>query len=391
MEPTAHHQGQSTGSTGQLYVALELSAKEWRLACSISQAARPVQRVIRAGDEVEWARALAGVRARFGLSADVAICSCYEAGRDAFWVHRWLTQRGVHNVVVDAASIEVTRQARRAKTDRLDAGQLLRQLIRWASGERGVWRTVRVPSEAMEDARHVGRTLSMMKTERTRYLNRLSQLLATQHVSIAVDAEFVPHLGTAQTAVGTPLGPGLQTRLRVCYELLQAVERAIAQLETLQHEALRAAQTAAATQVRRFTALKGIGERFAWVLATEVCAREDLRNRRQVGALTGLVPVPYASGAMQRDQGISGAGLQAVRELAVEMAWVWVQWQPESALTQWYQRRFANGGRRARRVGIVAVARKLVIALWRYARDGNVPTGAVYKVGHAPPPTGAPV
>jgi transposase len=179
--------------------------------------------------------------------------------------------------------------------------------------------------------------------------------------------------------------------LRVCYELLQAVERAIAQLETLQHEALRAAQTAAATQVRRFTALKGIGERFAWVLATEVCAREDLRNRRQVGALTGLVPVPYASGAMQRDQGISGAGLQAVRELAVEMAWVWVQWQPESALTQWYQRRFANGGRRARRVGIVAVARKLVIALWRYARDGNVPTGAVYKVGHAPPPTGAPV
>src|SRR5215212_739879 len=185
MRPTAHHQDES--SAGCLYVALELSATDWRLAYSVSQQAPATQVVVPAGDRVAWDRVIRGALTRHGLGEGAAIWSCYEAGRDAFWVHHWLTAAGVHNVVVDSASIEVNRRARRAKTDRLDAAQLLRLLIRARGGERGVWHEVHVPAAAVEDARHVGRTLRMVTQERTRYRNRLHQLLATQHVSLDID------------------------------------------------------------------------------------------------------------------------------------------------------------------------------------------------------------
>jgi transposase len=380
MHPTAHHQDESTGGGARLYVALELSAQAWRLAYSVSMRAAVTQVVIPANDRVAWERAIGAAVATHALPPDVPVWSCYEAGRDAFWVHRWLGEAGVHNVVVDSASIEVNRRARQAKTDRLDAAHLLRLLIRSASGERGVWQVVQAPTAAVEDARHPGRALAMLQQERTRYRNRLTQLLATQHVTVPLDATFPAQLAAARTPTGTPLGTGLVTRLTVCYQLLAAVEAEIATLEAAQHATVRAAATEPAAWAQQLTRLRGMGDRFALVLATEVCAR-DLQNRRQVGALTGFTPVPYQSGASDRDQGISGTGLKAVRELAVEMAWLWVQWQPASPITQWFQRRFAHAGRRARRVGIVAVARRLVIALWRYARHGVVPEGAVFKTG----------
>src|SRR3954470_19771570 len=165
MNPTAHHQDESTA--GCLYVAVELSAAEWRLAYSVSPQAPARQVVVGAGDRVAWDRAIRTALAQHALAGDAAIWSCYEAGRDAFWVHHWLTAAGVHNVVVDSASIEVNRRARRAKTDRLDAAQLLRLLIRARGGERGVWHEVHVPAAAVEDARHPGRTLSMLTQERT--------------------------------------------------------------------------------------------------------------------------------------------------------------------------------------------------------------------------------
>jgi transposase len=384
MNPTARHQDESTGAESRLYVALELSAQEWRLAYTVGMHAAFTHVVIPANDRVAWDRVIGAAVEKHGLGPDVPVWSCYEAGRDAFWVHRWLGEAGVHNVVVDSASIEVNRRARRAKTDRLDAGHLLRMLIRSATGEPGVWQVVQAPSAEVEDARHPGRALAMLQQERTRYRNRLTQLLATQHVTVPLDATFAAQLAAARTPTGTALGPGLVTRLTLCHRLLLAVEAEIETLEAAQHATVRAAATETAAWAQQLTALRGMGERFAMVIATEVCAR-DLQNRRQVGALTGFTPVPYQSGASDRDQGISGAGLTAVRELAVEMAWLWVQWQPASPLTQWFQRRFAHAGRRARRVGIVAVARRLVIALWRYARHGVVPEGAVFKAGVTTP------
>jgi transposase len=247
-----------------------------------------------------------------------------------------------------------------------------------------VWQVVQAPSADVEDARHPGRALAMLQQERTRYRNRLTQLLATQHVTVPLDATFPTQLAAARTPTGTLLGAGLVTRLMLCYRLLAMVEAEIDTLEAAQHATVRAAATETAAWAQQLATLRGMGERFALVLATEVCAR-DLENRRQVGALTGFTPVPYQSGASDRDQGISGTGLKAVRELAVEMAWLWVQWQPASPITLWFQRRFAHAGRRARRVGIVAVARRLVIALWRYARQGVVPEGAVFKTGVTTP------
>lgn len=382
MTPTAHHHEKS--SAVSLYVALELSAEEWRLAYSVSQQAPATQVVVPAGDRVQWERVMGAALAQHGLAGDATIWSCYEAGRDGFWVHRWLAAAGVHNVVVDSSSIEVNRRARRAKTDRLDAAQLLRLVIRTHGGERDVWRVVPVPSAATEDARQAGRTLSMLKQERTRFRNRVHQVLATQPVTLAGDdPAFVAQLATASTAVGTPVGPGLRMRLAICHRVLQVIEELTREVEAAQHAALRAAETPVAAGARKLAQVRGVGERFAWVLSSELCAR-DLQNRRQVGALTGFTPVPYQSGASARDPGVSGAGIPAIRELAVEMAWVWVQWQPDSAITRWFHQRFAQAGRRGRRVGIVAVARRLVIAVWRYHRDDVLPAGAVLRADRQP-------
>ena len=170
----------------------------------------------------------------------------------------------------------------------------------------------------------------------------------------------------------------VRAQVELAWRLLQQVETERTGLQRAQTAARRAAATPAAACAQRLTRLRGIGDRGAWVLATEIYSR-DLQNRRQVGALTGLTGVPYRSGTVMREQGISRAGLAQVRAIAVEVAWVWVQWHPSSELTQWFQRRFAHGGPGQRRVGIVALARRLVIALWRYSRDGVVPAGAVLK------------
>jgi len=302
--------------------------------------------------------------------------SCYEAGRDGFWPHRLLAAEGIRNVVVDSSSIEVNRRARRAKTDRLDARKLLRLLLRWALGERDVWHEVHVPSPAQEAARHAPRTLTMLTRERTRWRNRIHSLLATVGVRVRIGEDLPARLAGATTWEGAEVPAALQARVLIAWRLLQHVDTERRALRTAQHTATRAAATPAATTAQRLATLRGIGERFAWVLATEVCSR-DLHNRREVGALTGFTSVPYRSGTVVHDQGISRTGLSQVRSLAVETAWVWVQWQPRSALTQWFDQRFAHGGPRARQIGIVALARRLVIALWRYSRDGIVPAGAV--------------
>jgi transposase len=358
-------------------MAMELSAQRWQLAFSVGLATPSRRRTITAGDEAALRQEVAAAIERFRLPAVTAVRSCYEAGRDGFWVHRLLERLGVHNVVVDSASIEVSRRRRHAKTDRLDAEALLRRLIRYWLGERDQWKVVRVPSVAQEDARHAERALAMLTTERTRYRNRLHALLATHGVRVRLTRGFSAQLTTLRTREGERLPPGVVARLQVTWRLLQAIEHERRAAQQGQVAEARAAATPAAARIQRLRQLRGIQVGSAAVLAKEVFAR-DLRNRREVGALSGLVPVPYRSGAAGHDQGISRAGLKPVRRLLVEVAWSWVRWQPDSALTQWYRTHFA-GSARLRRIGIVALARKLLIALWRYSEHGLVPVGAVRR------------
>jgi transposase len=377
MSQVPHH-AESTGCETALYMSLELSAREWQLAFGLGLATASRRRKIAAGDEVALRREIVAARERFGLPPTTLVRSCYEAGRDGFWVHRWLERLGVINIVVDSASIEVSRRARRAKTDRLDAEALLRRLIRYWLGERDQWKVVHVPSVAVEDARHAERTLAMLTAERTRYRNRVHGLLATHGVRARLTPQFGAQLATLTTPEGRPLPPGVIARLTVTWRLLETIEQERRAARTAQAAQARAATTPAAVRTQRLRRLRGIQVGTAAVLAKEVFAR-DLRNRREVGALSGLVPVPYQSGEAGHDQGISRAGLKAVRRMLVEVAWCWVRWQPDSELTRWYRTRFGAGGGRLRRIGIVALARKLLIALWRYSEQGIVPAGAVLR------------
>jgi transposase len=372
------HHAESTGHGPVLYMAVELSAREWQLAFGLGLATATRRRRIAAGDEAALRREIGTATARWGLPPTASVRSCYEAGRDGFWVHRLLERLGVHNVVVDSASIEVNRRQRRAKTDRLDAEALLRRLIRAGLGERDQWKIVHVPSVEAEDARHPERALAMLTAERTRYRNRVHGLLATHGVRVRLTPVFGAQLATLTTPDGRTLPPGVIARLTVTWRLLETIEQERRAARTAQAAQARAATSPAAVRTQRLRQLRGIQVGSAAVLAKEVFAR-DLRNRREVGALSGLVPVPYQSGEAGHDQGISRAGLKAVRRILVEVAWGWVRWQPDSELTRWYRTRFGPGGGRLRRIGIVALARKLLIALWRYSEQGILPAGALRR------------
>jgi transposase len=311
------------------------------------------------------------------MEGGAPVRSCYEAGRDGFWPHRLLTACAVVNLVVDSSSIEVPRRQRRAKTDRLDGEKLLRLLLRHWGGERGMWQVVHVPTRAAEDARHASRGLTTLQAERTRYRNRIRGLLALHGVlRVRLDAQLPTRLQTVTDWTGAPLPDGVRARVLETHRLLQAVEIERQRARRLERQHVRARP--AVTCAQRLTQLRGVAARSATILADELLGRA-LRNRREVGALSGLVSAPYRSGSIQRDQGLVRSGVPAVRRLAVELAWAWVRYQPTSALTQWYQRRFASGGAVTRRIGIVALARRVLIALWRYSETGVVPEGARLK------------
>jgi transposase len=366
-------------STAALYVGCELSAKEWLLTLSTGVAERRCRTRVLPGDAGAVRRALEAAKKRLGLPVAAAVRSCYEAGRDGFWPHRFLSELGVENLVVDSSSIEVPRRARRAKTDRLDGEKLLRLLLRHWGGERGMWHVVAVPSREAEDGRQASRGLTTLQGERTRQRNRIHSLLALHGVRLRIDARFADRLAGARDWAGVPLPPGVQARALVTWRLLQAVEterRAARQAE--RRQVRRASTAAAPTTVQRLVQLRGVAARSATVLTDELF-RRGLRNRREVGALTGLVSAPYRSGTIRWDQGVGASGLPAVRRIAVEMAWAWLRYQPLSALTHWYHGRFGGGGRVARKIGIVALARRVIIALWRYVESGVVPAGALLK------------
>jgi transposase len=359
-----------------LYVAFELGSTKWTLGFTTAPAQRARVRVMAAGDLRALERELLQAKVRFGLALEAPVRSCYEAGRDGFWLHRWLLTHDVENVVVDSSSIEVNRKFRRAKTDRLDVRKLLMLLLRWTAGERKAWSVVRVPSPAAENDRQLTRELEAVRDDRTRVRNRIHGLLATQGVRLSIDRHFATTLASVQTGDGRPFPPALRERLLREWAHLQTIDTRLARLETTRAEGIAHGTDRVAQVARRLLTMRGVGEASAATFSAELFGTRTFQNPRQLGALTGLVPVPYRSDQRVADQGISKAGRGSVRGLAIQIAWCWVRWQPDSALTQWFARRFAMAGKRARRIGIVALARKLMIALWRYVEQGVVPEGA---------------
>jgi transposase len=360
-----------------LYLALELSWTSWKLAFTVGAGQKPRLRSIPARDTDALMLEIQAARRRFGLPEETPVISCYEAGRDGFWLHRYLEHQGIENLVVDSASIEVNRRRRRAKSDDLDATKLVAMLIRWHLGERKLWGVVHVPMAADEDGRQLHRELIALKSQRTEHTNRIKGLLAGIGLSTVIDGEFPGRLERLRQWDGTGVPDGLRRRLLREFERWQLVGRQIHDLEARRTQQIRDPETPQGEQVRLLLKLRGIGENTAWLLVREFFGWRGIRNRRELASLAGLTPTPYDSGESRREQGVSKAGNRRVRWSMIELAWGWLRYQPDSELSRWYQRRFAAGNTRLRKVGIVAVARKLLVALWKYLETGEVPAGAV--------------
>jgi transposase len=369
----------SAANPGTLYLAFELGQQKWVLGFTIGLGQKPRKRTVAAGDLIALEQEIAVAKKRFGLSPTARVLSCYEAGRDGFWLHRYLLAQGIENLVVDSSSIEVNRRAKRAKTDRLDVGKLVTMLARYDGGEKKVWSVVHVPSVEAEDARHLHRELMALKRDRTRHINRIKGLLAGQGVRLKVSAELVSQLDQVRVWDGTCLPPGVRARVEREFVGWQFVHQNILELEAERSELLRTSSEPSVELVRRLLRLCGIGDNSAWLYVMEFFSWREFRNRRQVGGLAGLAATPYDSGDQSRDQGISKAGNSPVRSMAIEIAWGWLRHQPDSELTHWFDERFGHSGKRLIKIGIVALARKLLIALWRYLETGEVPAGAHLK------------
>jgi transposase len=374
---TATHNRNVNTKSDVLYLAFELGDTDWKLAFTIGLGQKPRLRSMPARDLTRLQEEIAKAKQRFQLGADVAVRSCYEAGRDGFWLDRYLNSCGIHNSVVDSSSIEVNRRQRRAKTDRLDAGKLLNLLLRYHSGEKKVWSVIRVPSAVAEDARQLHRELQELKDERTEHVNRIKGLLTSQGLKApTVNKDFAQWLSAARLWDGSAVPLELQNRLLRELERWQLLGRQISLLEDERRQRIRCDTTPHVDKVRRLLDLWGMGFNGAWLLVYELFAWRHFDNRKQVGGCVGLTPTPYQSGDSRREQGISKAGNRRLRRLMVELAWCWLRWQPDSTLSRWYQSRFGVGNGRSRKIGVVALARKLLIALWKYLEQGELPAGA---------------
>jgi transposase len=376
-----------------LFVALELSKSTWLIAVSAPGSDKMSKYRVAAGDGAVLLNLLARLRvqAERHTGGPVEIISIYEAGLDGFWIHRLLETNNVESHVVDAASIAVDRRSRRAKTDRIDVERLLHTLMGWARGERRICSMVRPPSPTEEDERRLTRERGTLVTERVRHVNRIKGLLATQGVS-----DFEPIRADRRKSLdelcrwdGKPLPPRLKAELLRELDRLELVMSQLAKLEVERDKALRVNHAASegamhgpttvsasiGTQLLR---LRGIGPEFASVLSSEAFYR-SFANRREVAAYSGLAPSPWKSGGIDVERGISKAGNGRLRKTMVQVAWLWLRHQPGSELSGWFHQRVGDRRGKIRRITIVAVARKLLVALWRYVTLGLVPAGAALK------------
>ena len=373
---TTHAPNSTTTPTRVLYLALDLGLGSWKLAFTVGLGQKPRVRTMHARDITKLLAEIRAAKARFGLAEDDPVVACYEAGRDGFWLHRCLTAQGIEIIVVDSASIEVSRRKRKSKSDRLDAIKLVEMLVRWRNGESKVWSVVCVPPAAAEDARHLDRELIALKGERTAHINAIKGMLAGLGLVAEVTEKLPERLKGMQQWDGSPIAPGVHQRILRELGRWRLVCRQIAELEGQRRVKIRDDATPHVEKVRQLLGLKGIGENGAWLLVEELFGWRRIGNRRELGSLAGLSPTPYASGELRREQGISKAGNRRVRWMMVQLSWCWLRYQPESKLSRWYMTRFAGGNARARKVGIVALSRKLLVALWKYLKEGTPPEGA---------------
>jgi len=381
--PAARRIEQDSFPGPTLYLAFALGKNTWKLGFTIGVAQPPRERMIPAGEVERLQQEIARAKQRFGLPEEACVMSCYEAGRDGFWLHRSLVAHGIQNHVIDSASIEVKRRQRRAKTDRLDVRKLLTMLLRHSAGEKKVWSVVRVPSVEEADRRQLHRALTTAKQDRTRMMNRIQGLLAGHGVQLVLQGDVEAQLDQTHQWDGAPLPSALRSRLKRAWQQVGFLTAHMQTLEAERRALLRHRTDPIIAQVRQLFTLRGIGINSAWLYIMAFFAWRAFQTAKQVGALAGLTPTPYQSGQSRRELGIAKAGNRHIRAMAIEIAWAWRRFQPDSALSQWYERRFGAGSARLRKLGIVALARKLLIALWRFVKTGVLPEGAVLKT--APP------
>jgi len=382
-KPTA-----TAGEIATLLISFELSQSKCVLTIQRPHSSKLSRFTVPARDTAKVLSLLTAQRAQAErrCGQPVKIVSIYEAGLDGFWLHRWLEAQGVESHVVDPASILGPQRKRNAKTDRIDGVKLVRSLAFWLGGDRQACSMVVPPSVAQEDLRRLSRERGELVDERTRLSNRIGGLLAGQGI-----AGFKPlkkgarqALDALRTGDRRELAPYLRTtieRILLRLELLTAqIKAAEAERDALLHVAPAAAKSASpdAAIGPSLLRLRGLRPEFATVLPVE-CLYRRFDNRRQVAAFTGLAPTPWSSGSVEREQGISKAGNRRLRKTLIEAAWSWQRHQPHSALTLWFHNRVKGQGKRERRIAIVALARKLIVALWRYVNDGTVPEGAMLK------------
>jgi transposase len=377
-----HSGAPASAEYATVYLVFELSKAKWKLGVMLPGSEKLSRYTIAGGDLTALTARLAAARTKAGrCGKPVRIVSCYEAGFDGHWLHRWLTDQGVINHEIDPASIPVNRRMRRAKTDRIDLEQLMRTLLAYERGEPRVCSVVHVPTVEDEDRKCRNREREYLVDERTAHTNRIKGLLHAQGVRDVMPLKpgLIASLENMRTGDGRPLPQKLKEEIVREHQRLCLVDQQVRAIERQSRVELRAAQPGSKeARTVMLAQLKGIGMVGGQGLVNEVFYR-DFDNRRQVGCYVGLTGTPYNSGSSERDQGISKAGNRRARELAIELAWLWVSHQPGSELTLWFQERVRNLKGRPRRIAIVALARKLMVALWRYLTTGVVPTGAVLR------------
>lgn len=365
-----------------IYVSVELSKRAWLTATLMPGTDRISIRNLPSGDGPALLAYLAKLRTRAeaGCEEPVQIRLCYEVGYDGFWLARLLRAEGIDTYVFDPASFLVSRRGKHVKTDRLDAEAMVWILKAHVAGDRSVCRAVHVPTPEEEDAKRIMRERVQLVAERTSHIGRIRALLALhgiRTVRAIWGGDPLNQLDELRTGDGRPLPTHLRREIEREFGRLALVNDQLKMLEKERADTVTAPTTTFPSPHKAVALerLKGIGKGSAAMLTAEVFHRQ-FENRRQLTAFLGLAPSPYSSGDVERDQGISKAGNKNARVLLVELAWCWLRYQPDSALAIWYREKFVGRGKRAVKVGIVALARKLLIALWRYVETGLVPHGA---------------
>jgi transposase len=375
-QPTTVHPAPAS-----IFASLELSRSRWLVTVMMPGGDKMSKYSVPGGDGGALRGLLARLRARVERHAasPVGIVTIQEAGFDGFRIHRLLQANGIESHVVEPASIAVPRRHRRAKTDAIDGEALLRTLMAFQRGEPRVCSMVVPPSPEAEDRRRLSRERRTLVKERIGHVNRVKGLLAAQGIAgyEPMRRDCRERLEGLRTGDGRPLPPRLKAEIGRELERLELLGRQIAAVEA-ERGALVREEASARTPAGLLMRLRGIGPEFATVLWLEGLFRR-FGNRRQLAAYAGLAPSPWRSGTVRGEQGISKPGNPRLRTTAIELAWLWLRHQPETALSRWFRERVRSDRGRVRRVSIVALARKLLVALWRFVTDGVVPEGATLK------------